>query len=403
MKKIVINPGHGGKDFGAVSDGLIEKVMNLITANAAAEFLKKFGCEVYMTRTDDVYLSLTERCNMANKWGADIYISCHYNAGGGDRGEVIHSVYAGVGKELAGFISAEMKNIGQTVVKEYSKLASSGKGDYYTEIANTKMPAVIVEGCFIDNPIDRQIADTVPEQQEMGYAIARGILRHLGIEFDIPEADENKSTQPSGYKFNWIPRMHVIEIDSLKFGISIQNKLKRDIGIANFFNLDFFANTGTGTISVSNLADWGNILSNSIDIPGWINTIKKELSTIFVQMDGTVGITKTNDISRISNLKTAISGIPIYPKVSMDKIKEEGYFGSELYDTWHGFLGIRKNKIIYVAAKCGFNTMASIFEALGCSAGIKLDGGGSFILKVNGEIIAATEENRRIHAIGMFE
>ena len=248
------------------------------------------------------------------------------------------------------------------------------------------MPAVIVEGCFIDNETDRQIADTIEKQMQMGYAIARGVLSYYGIKIDEEkQIEEPIIVNAPGFNFNWIPDMHVIEIEPLNFGISIQNKPKRDICIDNFFNLDFFANTGDGTTSVENLADWGNILSNSKDLAGWLNTSGKKLTTIFVQMDGTVGITKTDDISKIASLKTAVSGIPIYPKVSIEQIKQEGYFGNELYDAFHGFLGIRKGKLVYIAAKCGFDTMASIFQALGCSAGIKLDGGGSFILKVNGK------------------
>lgn len=399
MMKVFIDAGHGGSDPGAVNGNLIEKNMTLVTANAAAEFLKQHGCEVKLSRTSDTYLSLSQRATLANQWGANIFVSCHYNAGGGDRGEVIHSVYVGKGKEIAGFVSAEMKNIGQTTVKEYSRTSSSGKGDYHTVIANTNMPAVIVEGCFIDNELDRQIADTVEEQKEIGYAVARGILRYLGIKFEVPQTPAIASSG-NYYKFNWIPDMHVIEMDALKFGISVQSKLKNDIDIENFFNLDF---SGDANTSAANMADWGNILSNSITVPSWINTSKHRLTTIFVQLNGTVGITKTDDITKIANLKTAISGIPIYPKVSLDAIKAEGYFGSELYNTWHGFLGIRSGKLVYVAAKCGFETMASIFEGLGCSAGIKLDGGGSFILRVNGKTVIATGENRRIHAIGMFE
>lgn len=207
----------------------------------------------------------------------------------------------------------------------------------------------------------------------------------------------------STFKHNRLSSLNVVEFDPLKFGISIQNKPKRSIDVRNYFNLDFFAVLKDGVISAGNLADCGIILSQSKDMPTWINTSRKQLSTIYVLNDGSVGQVKTNDLTKIKNLKTAISGIPVYPKVGMNAIKEEGYFGNELYNTSHSFLAIRQNKLVYVGTSCGFESMASIFEGLGCKYAVKLDGGGSYILQVNGGVVASTAENRRINAIGMFE
>lgn len=190
--KIFIDPGHGGTDPGACSGNLIEKNMNLITATATAEYLQKYGCEVKLSRTTDTYLSLTGRANMANNWGADYFVSCHYNAGGGDRGEVIHSVTHGSSYNLAQAIGSRLANLGQTQLNLYDKKASSGTGDYFTVIAKSKAPAVIVEPCFIDNEQDRQIADTESEQKEIGVAIAKGVLDLLGIKYNESEDEEMK-------------------------------------------------------------------------------------------------------------------------------------------------------------------------------------------------------------------
>ncbi|MGN1060049.1 MAG: hypothetical protein ACI4QW_06420, partial [Clostridia bacterium] len=80
----------------------------------------------------------------------------------------------------------------------------------------------------------------------------------------------------------------------------------------------------------------------------------------------------------------------------------EGYFGNETYDTWHGFLGIRGGNLVYVAMKCGFSAMCWSLAALGIHDAIKLDGGGSFILR-NGRELAGTGENRRIHNVGVWQ
>lgn len=188
--KIFIDPGHGGKDNGASNGELIEDNMNLVTATAAAEFLRKYGCEVKLSRTWDTYLSLTERAVMANNWGADYFISCHYNAGGGDRGEVLHSVTHGGSYSLAQAIGAQLSALGQTQMKFYSKKASSGNGDYFTVIAKSKAPAVIVEPCFIDNAADAKFADTQAEQQAIGVAIAKGMLDLLNIKYNETEEVE---------------------------------------------------------------------------------------------------------------------------------------------------------------------------------------------------------------------
>lgn len=179
--KIFIDAGHGGADSGAVNGSLKEKNMTLVCAKAAEEFLKKYNQTVKLSRTGDVSLSLTERATMANNWGADIFVSCHFNAGGGNRGEVIHSVNGGKGEELAKKIATALKNAGQETVKTYSRTASSGSGDYFTVIAKTKMPAVIVEPCFIDS-FDRTFADTEEKQKKIGKIIAKGILNFFDID-----------------------------------------------------------------------------------------------------------------------------------------------------------------------------------------------------------------------------
>ena len=85
MTKIFIDPGHGGTDPGAVGNGLQEKNLTLSIATQIRDMLvsEYENVEVRMSRTGDTTLSLTERTNMANSWGADYFLSVHINAGGG--------------------------------------------------------------------------------------------------------------------------------------------------------------------------------------------------------------------------------------------------------------------------------------------------------------------------------
>lgn len=199
-------------------------------------------------------------------------------------------------------------------------------------------------------------------------------------------------------------QVYVQTIPPLSLGFHIFDLPKRDIGVPNYFNGGFFAQGSDGPIPVGNLADSGWVFAQSKDNPDWINVAGKQLTTLWVKEDGSCGIEKTDDLSAIEGLKTAISGIPIArggEQVTMEQIKEEGYDGSELYYTWHGFLGLRDGGVVYVAAECDYGQMFWILRALGLRDAIKLDGGGSFILH-NGVIIQATEGNRVINNCGMW-
>lgn len=179
--RVCIDAGHGGKDAGAVYGKLVEKDINLVVAKEVERLLKINGIEVIMTRKDDTFVDLYPRSVISNNANCDLFVAIHHNAGGGDRGEVIHSVKAGKSKELAYAIAEEFKAIGQTPTNIYSKANSTG-GDYFAVIRNTKAPAVITEFCFLDSK-DNQIIDTLEEQLKEGKAIAKGICRVLGVQF----------------------------------------------------------------------------------------------------------------------------------------------------------------------------------------------------------------------------
>ena len=189
-KKVFIGVGHGGSDPGAVSY-IKEANANLTMAFACKEVLEANGVQVKMSRTKDENDTLNEEIKECNAFNPDLTIDIHNNAGGGDGFEVYHSIDGGVGKTLAINIEAEIKAIGQNSRGVKTRKNSSGK-DYYGFIRQTKCPAVIVEGVFVDNATDVKIADTVAEQREFGKAYARGILKTLGI------AANATTTVPSG-------------------------------------------------------------------------------------------------------------------------------------------------------------------------------------------------------------
>lgn len=178
MAKVYIGVGHGGSDSGAVKY-LVEKDVNLKMALACRDYLKAAGVAIKISRTTDRDSSITEKVTAANSWGADLALDIHNNAGGGDGAEVYHSIVNGTGKILAENILSEFEKIGQNV--RGAKTKQENDTDYFGFIRLTDMPAVITEAVFVDNAADAAQADTDAECKMFGVAIAKGVLKTLGI------------------------------------------------------------------------------------------------------------------------------------------------------------------------------------------------------------------------------
>lgn len=178
-KKVFLGVGHGGTDPGAVGNGLKEKDLNLAIALACQSELARHGVTVLMSRIKDETEDLSDRIKECNAFKPDLALDIHNNAGGGDGAEVFHHYGGGTGKTLAENILAEVVSIGQNSRGAKVKKNSAGK-DYFGFIRETSCPAVIVECAFMDTK-DAEILDTAAEQKSMGVAIAKGILKTLGI------------------------------------------------------------------------------------------------------------------------------------------------------------------------------------------------------------------------------
>lgn len=147
--------------------------------------LERHGVTVVTNRTTDVDVALSDKCAKANKSGAEIAVSFHANAGGGDGFEAFYYSTSTSGKKLAGLLEKHVKALGQN-----SRGLKSGNHLYF--VKNTTMPAVLVESAFIDNKTDKTILDTVDEQKAFGVAYAKAILEYLGIAWveEVKKADK---------------------------------------------------------------------------------------------------------------------------------------------------------------------------------------------------------------------
>lgn len=185
MAKVFLSAGHGGSDPGAVANGLKEKTINLNTLLACRDELKRYGVTVVCSRTKDENDPVAQEVKEANESGADLAVSFHANAGGGDGFEAFYHTSNSNMKKLAKLAEKHIKNLGQN-----SRGIKSGNHLYF--IKHTTMPAVLFESFFVDNSTDKKIGDTKAEQKKFGVAYAKAILEYLGINYKAePEKTES--------------------------------------------------------------------------------------------------------------------------------------------------------------------------------------------------------------------
>lgn len=179
--KVFIGVGHGGTDPGAVANGVKEKDLNLSIAKACRDELKRHGVEVKLSRAKDENDTLSEEIKECNAFSPDLAVDIHCNACGGDGAEAFYHYGGGKSKTLAENILSEIVKTGQNSRGAKIRKNSQGK-DYYGFIRETSAPAVIVECAFVDNAQDLKILATEGDRQKVGQAIAKGILKTLGVE-----------------------------------------------------------------------------------------------------------------------------------------------------------------------------------------------------------------------------
>lgn len=175
-KKIYIDPGHSNIDPGAVGY-VVERDLNEKVSKHMAEYLvKNYDCEVKVDPVTNDSLSVI--ANTANKWGADLFVSNHFNAGGGNGYEAL--VYSSSRKMLGSIFEKHVKAIGQNSrgVKYRSDLGI---------LRLTNMPAILNEGAFVDNKKDIQDWDEDHELKKLGEAYAKAAAEYLGIKRKVVE------------------------------------------------------------------------------------------------------------------------------------------------------------------------------------------------------------------------
>ncbi len=171
VKRVIIDPGHGGSDPGAMYDGRREKDDALRLALAIGSILESQGVDVVYTRTTDVYDTPLEKSVIANRADGDLFVSIHRNAMPvpGTASGAMTLVY-----EDEGVPALLAENIQKNLVEAgFADLGIQERPGLIV-LRRTQMPAVLVEAGFIDNPQDNRFFDQ--NFQAIAGAVADGIM-----------------------------------------------------------------------------------------------------------------------------------------------------------------------------------------------------------------------------------
>lgn len=295
VRKVIIDPGHGGTDSGATGNNLLEKDYNLLISKYMYDRFKQLGVPVAITRDSDTTLSPTDRVNtILNKFGnlSDvILISNHVNSGGGEGAEVI---YALRNKDtLAKRILENIGAAGQETRKYYQRrLPSDTSKDYYFIHRNTgNLEPLIVEYGFIDNTKDVEFLKE--NYKKLAESVISAVANYIGVPY----------TPPNGL----ITNTYVVQKGDTLY--SIANKL--------------------GT-TVSELKKENNLTSNTLQIGEVLRIPTKEIyeeeENIYIvkKGDSLYSIankynTTVEELKRINNLTSNILSIGQVLKLPSDK------------------------------------------------------------------------------------
>ena len=182
--KIIIDPGHGGTDSGAIGPtALQEKYVNWQIAVITAGELARHGIVVTFTRAGDERVSLDKRVRIANDANADYFVSIHANSASNPRatGTETYAYAPGVeGDRLA-------HSIQRSLVQAIGLADRGVKYDTLKVVRETTMPAVLVEVAFLNNPDEEKLLRNDAFLEKAGVSIGKGILTHLGLFKDQPK------------------------------------------------------------------------------------------------------------------------------------------------------------------------------------------------------------------------
>ena len=197
---VVLDPGHGGQDSGAMVGGVMEKDLTLDIARRVDRLLDSEGVATLMTRVGDSYVSLADRAAFGNRANGSIFISIHFNednkpvASGVETYYAAHQINSGStfaawlpffsrppsnspkpeSQSLAGFIQ-------EALAARTRSIDRGTQAKQFFVIANVTSPAVLIEGGFITNKDELSKLASEDYRDQLAAAVADGILRYRDV------------------------------------------------------------------------------------------------------------------------------------------------------------------------------------------------------------------------------
>ena len=197
---VVLDPGHGGEDSGAMCGGVMEKDLTLDVARRVDRLLDSEGVATLMTRLGDSYVSLADRAAFGNRARDSIFISIHFNednkpvASGVETYYAAHQINSGStfaswlpffsrppsnspkpeSQSLAGFIQ-------EALVARTRSVDRGTQAKQFFVIANVASPAVLIEGGFITNKEELSKLASEDYRDQIAAAVADGVLRYRDV------------------------------------------------------------------------------------------------------------------------------------------------------------------------------------------------------------------------------
>ncbi|WP_079478029.1 N-acetylmuramoyl-L-alanine amidase [Halobacillus salinus] len=173
---VAIDAGHGDHDGGASDNGLVEKDVNLAVARETRDYLKQFGLNVIMTRSDDTFLELNERVDYAVDRNADTFVSIHANASGSEYAEGVETYYSSAALSDRAYKSKKLAQfIQDRLVAAMNSNDRGVKEAPFRVIHATPLPSSLVELGFLTNDSDASKLGSSYYRDKAGKAIALGI------------------------------------------------------------------------------------------------------------------------------------------------------------------------------------------------------------------------------------
>lgn len=426
MLKIAIDAGHykgtpGRRCLAALDPAQTgEWELNRRVADNLQELLAGYDCQVLRVddRTGDKLIDLGDRVAAANGWPADVYLSIHHNAGikgGSGGGCVVYTAPGCQAKSKALQRAAYGTVVSRTGLVGNRATPMMERGLYV--LRRTKMPAILIECGFMDSKTD------VPVILGPYFAeqVASGLLAALVEVFDLTERKEVRERM----RYTKRGGAHIVEVPVKDFAVRLVDRAKKTAYSGNYCNAGFFGNYNEGrdkfTLPV------GHTVATMETNNKWVNHYCAERGKVSggKLVYAEPGRTETTlfvwgnvaDMGELSappeGCAYAIAGVPVLRQgkaVSWSEARAQGWEASSLYATWHIFAGYGqdRSRVTVVALRTTTGNLVASGEgakklaALGLREAIKLDGGGSTILKLGGKTPVCTAGNRRICTVLTF-